>query len=263
MDLAPLSVYPTVLRDGLYRCRRVIKQSNLLIVSEQELPIRAALDSVLRHRAALEGYLRRDSRFVGALAPIRLLDDSPLVVRLAESAAEQAGVGPMAAIPGALADLMVGSMKLCGAEVRMVENGGEIIASSTRSLKVGIYAGASPLSGRIGFELTGNDFPIGISTSSATVSHALSFGEADAAVLVAETAAVADAASTAVCNAVRGEDAESSVQRGLEAAESVDAVRGALVIRGRYVGRTGGLPKILSITGTISEMFKAAQSVFL
>jgi hypothetical protein len=250
-----------VLRDGLYRCRRLIKQSNLLIVSEQEMPIRVALVTALHHRRLLEGYIRRDSRFLGALSPIRLLEDSPLVARLAEDAAERADVGPMAAVPGALADLMVASMKLCGAEVRVVENGGEVAACSTRPLKVGIYAGLSKASGRIGFGLSEDDFPLGISTSSATVSHALSFGEADAAVTVADTAALADATSTAVCNAVVGEDVESSVQRGLEAAESMEAVRGALVIRGRFVGRTGKLPKLLSIKGSISDMFEAAQTV--
>jgi ApbE superfamily uncharacterized protein (UPF0280 family) len=68
----------------------------------------------------------------------------------------------------------------------------------------------------VGFLLSPFDFPIGIATSSATVGHALSFGEADAAVIVADTASIADAVATAVCNAVRGNDYEASIQKGLK-----------------------------------------------
>jgi len=52
-----------------------------------------------------------------------------------------------------------------------------------------------------------------LATSSATVSHAVSFGEGDAVVVYAESAALADAAATRICNAVKGEG-EAAVQKG-------------------------------------------------
>ena len=52
-----------------------------------------------------------------------------------------------------------------------------------------------------------------MATSSATVSHAVSFGEGDAVVVYAESAALADAAATRICNAVKGEG-EAAVQKG-------------------------------------------------
>jgi len=102
------------------------------------------------------------------------------------------------------------------------------------------------------------DFPIGISTSSASVSHALTFGKADAAVAVADTAALSDASATAICNAVTGTDTEASVQAGLEAAERMPHLRGALVVRGGFIGAVGKLPRMLNLKGSADEMLKAS-----
>jgi ApbE superfamily uncharacterized protein (UPF0280 family) len=259
--LTLLETQASLLREQLFRARWRIKQSNVLVVSEKEVGLKLALRSLSRHRRQLEEYIRHDPRFVPSLYPIKLSDDAPLVARLAADAASLVDVGPMAAVPGALADLMLEEMNICGPRVRLVENGGEIAASASIPLKVGLYAGRSPLSGKIGFTLSEADYPIGISTSSATVSHALSFGEADAAVVFSDSAAVADAAATSVCNAVTGKDIEASVQAGLEAAEKIDQVRGALIIRGLIVGRTGKLPQLMSINGDLSDMFRAAKMI--
>ena len=192
-----------------------------------------------------------------ALEPAEIDGTAPSIVRLASDAATAANVGPFAAIPGALADLAVEEMSRQGASVCLVENGGEICGKSKIPLNVGIYAGVSQLSGRIGFHLAANDFPIGISTSSATVSHAMTFGQADAAITVAETAALSDASATAVCNAVAGKDMQASVQAGLQVAEEMSHLRGALVVRGQFVGSVGSLPKLLNLKGEVDEMLKA------
>ena len=248
---------PTQLHKGLFRARRVIKQSNLLLLSNLYNAIDAATKSVLINRALLEEYLRRHSPFLWSLIPIEVEEDAPRVIRLATDAALAAGVGPFAAVPGAMADLALEEMLACGASTSLVENGGEISSKSTRPLNVAIYSGDSPLSSRVGFRLEDDDFPIGIATSSASVSHALSFGDADAAVIVANTAALADASATAICNAVAGNDVEASVQAGLEAAEEISQIRGALVIRDRYVGSVGRLPRLLNLSGNLGDMWKA------
>lgn len=246
------------LRNGLYRIRRVVKQSNLLLVSNQPKALDSALSSVVYNRFFLESYLDHYPSYRFSLAPVRVEESAPRVVRLAASAAEVAGVGPMAAVPGALAELAVEAMCRQGSRVSLVENGGEIAAVSVAPINVGVYAGNSPLSGRIGFHLTAEDFPIGIATSSASVSHAINFGEADAAIVVADTASMADAAAKAVCNAVRGIDIEASVQSGLEAAEAIPNIRSALVIRGGFAGTVGRLPRLLKLNGGIDELFRAS-----
>jgi len=242
----------------LHRVRKVIGQSNLLIVSDRFEAIGAAISSVLYHRAMLENYAQQHPTFLLSLDPVPISETAPSIVRLAAYAAETAGVGPMAAIPGALAELAVENMLLHRASASLVENGGEISAVSNIPFNVGVYAGTSPLSGRIGFHLTSDDFPIGIATSSATVSHAINFGEADAAVVIADTASMADAAAKAVCNAVRGRDLEASVQLGLEKAETIPCVRSALIIRGKYVGTVGKLPKLLKLNGDVGQLFASS-----
>ena len=243
---------------GLFRLRRMIKQSNVLVVSDLSRAIESGIESIVYQQSQLELYIRRRPIFALSLEPLPIDESVPEVLKLASLAAEVAQVGPMAAVPGALAELAVRDMVFEGAMVSLVENGGEIAATSTRPLIVGVYAGASPLSGKIGFHLVPEDFPIGIATSSATVSHALSLGEADAAVVVAGTASLADAAATAVCNSVVGKDIEASVQLGLEKAKSIRGVRGALVIRRDYVGTVGKLPRLIELSGTREELFRAS-----
>jgi len=251
--------YHTLVRDrGLFRLRRTIKQSNVLAVSDTARAIESGIKSIIYHRSQLELYIWRRPVYALSLDPLPIEESVPEVVKLASFAAEAGQVGPMAAVPGALAELAVKDMVSEGASVSLIENGGEIAAASTQPLIVGIYAGSSPVSGRMGFHLDLEDFPIGIATSSATVSHALNFGEADAAVVVADTASLADAAAKAVCNSVVGEDVQASVQSGLETAEGIRGVRGALVIRRNYVGTVGRLPRLIKLSGTKKELFEAS-----
>jgi ApbE superfamily uncharacterized protein (UPF0280 family) len=243
---------------GLYRKRIVIKQSNLLLISDTPQAISVALNSIILNRKYLENYIKEHPEYRFSLEPIDVEDDAPKVVKLAAFSAELANVGPMAAIPGALAEMAVEDMVHQGSSVNLVENGGEIASISNKPINVGIYAGSSPLSGRIGFQIAPQDSPIGIATSSATVSHALSFGNADAAIIVAKSAALADAAATAVCNAVKGSDVEASIQYGLEVAETIPQIRGAMIIRGKYIGKFGKLPRILKLDGNIDDLFKVS-----
>lgn len=250
-------------RKGLYRLRFNIKQSNLLIVSDRWIAVKKAVESALHHRNLLEDYIRKNPAYLFTLLPVKVEENAPKIVRLAAKAGEEANVGPMAAVPGALAELIVEEMKPYSLSVSMVENGGEIAADSKISLNVGVYAGLSPISGKIGFKLKEEDFPIGLATSSATVSHALSFGNADAVIVFSDSASLSDAAATAIGNAVKGEDVEGSVQKGLEKAEEISGLRGVMVIRGRYIGVIGRLPKLLVLNGNFSEMFEASNMVFL
>jgi len=251
--------HPTPVYDrGLFRLRWRIEQSNVLAISNVPRAIGLGIESILYHRKQLESYIRRKPAFALSLDPLPIEESAPEVVKLASLAAEAAQVGPWAAIPGALAELAVRDMISEGASVSLIENGGEIAAASIQPLTVGVYAGEASASGRIGFYLALDDFPIGIATSSATVSHALNFGEADAAVVVSDTASLADAAAKAVCNSVVGEDVEASVQSGLERAESIRGVRGALVIRRNYVGTVGRFPRLIRLNSTREELFRAS-----
>jgi ApbE superfamily uncharacterized protein (UPF0280 family) len=154
-------------------------------------------------------------------------------------------VGPMAAVAGVLADLAVKEMVQQGCRVAVVEDGGEVSAVADRPIDVALAAGDAPLSKRFGFRLT--EFPAGVATSSGKFSHALSFGDAEAATIFCKNAGLADAAATAVCNVVKGENCQDAIKRGLETAMSISGVEGALIVFQGSVGTAGKLPKIIKV----------------
>ena len=221
-------------------------ETRILVKAENEESLRAAISAAKAARLDVERYVLRYPELVYSLEPVRVRERRiPRVISLMLAAAEAAGVGPFAAVAGAIAQVASEAAGETGGAV--VENGGDISATGSIEFSVGIFAGQSPLSGRIGLRVSAADLPAGICTSSGTVGHSLSFGSADAAVVVADEASLADAAATAVANEVRGEDEEESVKLGLERAEKIDGVRGCLVIRGRSAGIVGRLPRLIPV----------------
>ncbi len=235
------------MRKPLIKIRKQFKESSINLESDLMEAIDAAIEAVRLNRLELETYIKLKPSFATALEPVAVDPTAPLIVRTMADAASKAGVGPMAAVAGGLADLAVEAMRKAGSRISIVEDGGEISAISDESFIVGLYAGRNALGKGLGFRIKPSDCPIGVATSSATVSRAVSFGEADAATIFADNAAVADAAATAVCNSVVGEDFEESLKRGLEAAKNMSFVRGAIIVRGDYVGSVGWIPALVKI----------------
>jgi ApbE superfamily uncharacterized protein (UPF0280 family) len=221
-----------------------IKETQCTIIADKEQAVKTAIASIKRNRRALEDYAKRNPVFLYTLEPV-VAPAEPLVARLMAEAAEKANVGPMAAVAGVLADLAVRDMIADGCKVAVVENGGEISAVSDRPVDVALAAGDIPLSKRFGFRLSG--FPIGVATSSGRFSHALSFGDAEAATVFCRNAGLADAAATAVGNVVKGEDCEAAVQRGIDRALSIEGVEGVLIIYRGFTGTAGKIPQIIKI----------------
>lgn len=232
------------MRGQLFKEHFTLKETQCTIISDKQQAIQAAKESIKRNRQELELYVRANPKFLHTLTPIAAPENPP-VVRLMAIAAEKANVGPMAAVAGAIADLAVEDMTRIGCEVAVVEDGGEIFAVSNRPVDVAVAAGEEPLSKRFGFRLT--EFPIGIATSSGRFSHALSFGDAEAAVVFCKKAALADAAATAIGNVVKGEDAQLGIQAGLSRGMSIEDVDGVIIIYKGQVGTAGKIPQIIKI----------------
>jgi len=221
------------------------KESNCTIISDQRQAIQIARESIQRNYLELELHVRANPKFLHTFGPVPV-PKTPIVAKLMAEAAEKADVGPMAAVAGAIADLAVNDMLRVGCEVAVVENGGEISAQSNQIVDVAVAAGEEPLSKRFGFRLT--EFPIGVATSSGRFSHALSFGDAEAAIVFCKNAALADAAATAVGNVVKDEDAQSGIQSGINKGLSIGGVEGVLIVYKGEVGMAGRLPQIIKVT---------------
>lgn len=221
-----------------------LKDSQCTLISESQAAIEAAKKSIQRTLFELELYVRANPKFLYTLIPIPA-PENPLIAKMMADAAQQADVGPMAAVAGAIADLAVEAMLRTGCQVAVVENGGEIMAQSNQPVDVAVAAGEEPLSKRFGFRLT--EFPIGVATSSGRFSHALSFGDAEAATVFCKNASIADAAATAVGNVVKGEDTQAGIQAGIKRGLSVEGVEGVMIIYRGEVGTAGKIPQIIKI----------------
>ncbi len=152
-------------------------------------------------------------------------------------AGEIAGVGPMAAIAGAIAE-HIGLGLLNFTDHVIVENGGDVFIKTGTPLTVGIFAGKSPLSLHIGIRLGGGSKPVAVCTSSGTVGHSLSLGKADAVSVVANSCSIADAAATSIGNRIQSPgDIEYAIAEG----QRIDKIRGILIIVGKKIGMWGDL----------------------
>jgi ApbE superfamily uncharacterized protein (UPF0280 family) len=149
----------------------------------------------------------------------------------------------MAAVAGTIAGY-VGRGLAQLSEVVIVENGGDIFIQSPADRVVGVYAGHSPLSGKIGLKIKGSKTPLGVCTSSGTVGHSLSFGAADAVVVLSPQTALADATATAIGNLIQNAD---DIDKGIELTRSVKGVIGVLIIKGNKIGIWGDV-NICSVT---------------
>jgi ApbE superfamily uncharacterized protein (UPF0280 family) len=221
-----------------------LQESQCTVIADKPEGIQTAKDSITRNRRQLEAYIKTNPIFLSTLEPIPV-PSKPLVAKLMAEAAEKAHVGPMAAVAGVLADLAVKDMLRAGCEVAVMEDGGEISAVSNVPIDAAVAAGDEPLSKRFGFRLT--EFPIGVATSSGRFSHALSFGDAEAATVFCKNAGLADAAATAVCNVVKGEDCQAAIQAGINKALSIQGVEGVLIIYKGFTGTAGKIPQIIKV----------------
>lgn len=186
-------------------------------------------------RRSIKEYIRLDPLFRTTLIPHRPLPGAPCeVVEMCE-ASQLAGVGPMAAVAGLFSEKTGILLKTYARDV-IVENGGDIWLQSAATRSVAIFAGKSPFSMQIGLELEPHQTPLGICTSSGTVGHSLSFGKADAVVILSSSAVLADAVATAAANLVQGEE---DLEKAVDFALGISGVRGALAIKADKMAARG------------------------
>lgn len=230
---------------NLHKEKFQFKEAQCTIISDTPNGIEAAKQSISRNYQELEAHVQANPKFSWTLTPMPV-PEKPLLAKLMAQAAEKTGVGPMAAVAGAIADLAVQDMLHAGCQVAVVEDGGEICAQSDRPIDIAVAAGDEPLSRCFGFRLT--DFPVGVATSSGRFSHALSFGDAEAAIVFCKDAALADAAATAVGNVVKGEDSKEVIQTALDQGLAIEGVEGVLIVYKGEVGTAGRIPPIIKVT---------------
>jgi hypothetical protein len=200
----------------------------------------AAHRALARCYSQLDAVIGRWPAFQAALSPPPVpgwigAGDHPLAEEMLASCF-QAGVGPMAAVAGAVAE-RVGRALLERTPQVIVENGGDLFVVSRRRRVMLVYAGEdSPFRDRVRIRLPASPAGLGVCTSSGRIGHSRSFGRTDAALVMARSAAVADAFATALGNMVRSEE---DLEGAAEYARSREQLLGGLIIIGRRIALWG------------------------
>lgn len=225
-----------MLAEGLVSFQVVVKETDLHVSAEKDLKAKT-LKAVNNYRGDLKDFIAKNSHFAESYVPVVVSKSAPSIIKDMAAAARVAGVGPMAAVAGAMAEY-VGKDLLALTNEVIVENGGDIFLKTAKPRKVVIFAGDSPLSNKIALEIRPEETPLGVCTSAGTVGHSVSFGEADAVVVISQNTCLADAAATAIGNRVHK---VADIDAALSFAQSVDGLKGVVIIKDDKMGVWGNI----------------------
>lgn len=225
-----------VQRKNLSSFQVIVKETDIAVQATSPLD-HIARESVLKYRRQIEVFIRQHPDFAVSLSPWGLDAPAPGIVTDMARAGRLAGIGPMAAVAGAIAEF-VGNDLLCHSDEVVIENGGDVFLKVNSPATVGIFAGRSPFNMKIGIRFTAIDEPFSICTSSGTIGHSLSFGTADAACAVSRSGTLADAAATAMGNMVKE---KGDVAAAIDFGKRIEGVIGIVVIKDDNIGFWGDI----------------------
>ncbi|MCJ7488840.1 MAG: UPF0280 family protein [Thermoplasmata archaeon] len=202
-----------------------------------------ATEAIARTRDDIERQIARDPFFLTTFEPYdRGYATSEVTRRMCE-ASFSAGVGPMATVAGTIAQLALEAMVEDGCEHGWVDNGGDIALSLHKPTVVEVFCEPGSTDA-FGFEIGPTDGIIGVCSSSGRLGHSISLGRADVAVAIAESAILADALATSMCNAVR---TRADLSTCFESFTHIDGFIGGLVVLDGDVATGGRVPKIIDL----------------
>ncbi len=224
--------------ESLYRKTVIEKETDLLIVTSSPFEDE---NQVALLRNEVNRYIDMRPEFSG-LEPISKDQFAPKVIKHMIEASAQAGAGPMATVAAAISHYIGES--LSDSEI-MIENGGDIYLKSNEDKVISIYAGDSPFSNQVGIKIKSEDTPIGICTSAGKVGHSLSFGNADAVVVISEDTLLADATATSIGNKVK---TPADIKEALEFGKSILGILGIVIIIDEELGAWGDI-ELVSVDG--------------
>lgn len=159
---------------------------------------------IKEYRIKLENYILQDPFFAESLVPVELKPDAPEIARIMAEASQKAGIGPLSAVAGTFAECL-GKDLIKHYELKevVIENGGDIFLKLKDEMVLSVYAGTSPLSGKVGIKLPRLNTFAGVCTSAGRVGPSLSLGNADAVMVVCESAPLADSWATSIGNRIK------------------------------------------------------------
>lgn len=219
----------------------VYKETDLCIgvdkASWQDGIVEFAGQFIRELRKEMDGWIAGHPDYAQSLVPCAAGADAPQIFREMSEVAGKSGIGPMSAVAGAVAQRTGEAIKArFGVREIFVENGGDIYADICEDMDISVFAGTSPLSEKVGLHIDAKYAPLGICTSSGTVGPSLSFGKADAVMLICHDVKLADTYATAFANVIQTAD---DVQPCIERISKQEDILAAIAIKDDKIGICG------------------------
>ena len=203
-----------------------VKETDILVFAEKNLK-KEIEEEVKKQREILERYIKIHPEFYFSFSPVEV-ESNEEIIKLMSLSSKLTKTGPMASVAGAIAEI-IGRKFLPLSEEIFIENGGDIFLNLKNEVKIGIYAGKSPFSMKIGIKIK-KENPVGIATSSGTVGHSFSYGDADAVTVISNSSAFSDGAATYFGNLIKGKIDKELIEREIN---DFPFIEGMLIIRGK------------------------------
>jgi ApbE superfamily uncharacterized protein (UPF0280 family) len=219
-----------------------IEETDLLIIAKRNLK-EEIYNEVKKQREILKEYIKKNPEFYYSFKPV-IAKSNDEIIKLMSESSFLTKTGPMASVAGAIAEI-TGKKFLNFSDEIIIENGGDIFAKMGRDFIVGIYAGSSPFSMKIGIKLKKREIPYGIATSSGTIGHSFSFGDADAVCVVSPSATLSDGSATYFGNLIKGKIDKEMIIKELN---DFPFIEGIVIIRRKEIFLWGNI-EIVSLTG--------------
>jgi ApbE superfamily uncharacterized protein (UPF0280 family) len=196
-----------------------------------------AFSKIKSLREKLDAYIKNEPFFQKSLKPFQPSEHAPQEAKEMALAAGKTGTGPMSAVAGLFArEVGKELMQNFRVEEMIIENGGDIFALLNKEMLLSVFAGNSPLSNRIGLAIPEQTGEFGICTSAGTVGPSLSYGKADAVVVICKDVLLADAFATAFGNRVKSPN---DVEKVINMSEKYPEIISMLIICEDQIGIRG------------------------
>ena len=187
-----------------------------------------------RLRQNIASYNNDEPDFIPSLTPLTLNPCASPIVSDMLTAGKRAGVGPMAAVAGAVSKYIGRMLKSYSTEI-VVENGGDLFIQTKKERRIALHTGNLHFAD-LGIKIKPRENPLGICTSSGIMGHSLSFGKADAVTVISSDIPLADAVATALCNRIKK---PADVAHGIAWVKGIPEIAGVLIVIEDQLGAWG------------------------
>jgi ApbE superfamily uncharacterized protein (UPF0280 family) len=224
---------------NLVSTRIIVEETDLHILADRDVR-KESHDFIRTARRQVANYIHQYPEFRTSLTPMGQDSDAPPLIQAMHHAALVANIGPMGAVAGGIAEFVGRGLLDLGitGEV-MVENGGDIFLHRHKDCTIGIYAGESLLSNRVGIRIRQESMPLGICSSSGSIGHSLSLGTADAVTVLAKDTTIADTIATRL-----GNEMQDDMNHVLKIAATFPDILGVVIIKDDTLGARGDIELI-------------------